>query len=198
MTLKIEIYSDYVCPFCLLAKKPLEEAIKGKDVELEWMPFELRPYPNPTLEPEGDYLRNAWQQSIYPMAERLGVPIVLPKVSPQPHTHLAFEGYQYAKEQGKGNDYNDRMLRAFFQEEQNIGDIDVLTQLAGEIGLNQVEYRNALETRKYKEVHQEALKKAYSTNITAVPAFIIGDTHVAGMRSKEDFEKIINDEISKI
>lgn len=198
MTLKIKIYSDYVCPFCLLAKKPLEEAIQGKDVELEWMPFELRPYPNPTLEPEGDYLKNAWIQSIYPMAERLGVPIVLPRVSPQPHTHLAFEGYQYAKEQGKENDYNDRILRAFFQEEQNIGDIDVLTKLAGEIGLNQVQYRNALETRRYKEAHQAALKKAYSTNITAVPAFIIGDTQVAGMRSKEDFEKIINDEMSKI
>lgn len=198
MTLKIKIYSDYVCPFCLLAKKPLEEAILGKDVELEWMPFELRPYPNPTLEPEGDYLQNAWSQSIYPMAERLGVPIVLPKVSPQPHTHLAFEGYQYAKEQGKGNDYNDRMLRAFFQEEQNIGDIEVLTKLAGEIGLDQVQYRDALETRKYKEVHQAALKEAYGNNITAVPAFIIGDTQVAGLRSKEDFEEIINDEMSKI
>ena len=198
MTLKIKIYSDYVCPFCLLAKKPLEEAMQGKDVELEWMPFELRPYPNPALEPEGEYLQNAWIQSIYPMAERLGVPIVLPNVSPQPHTHLAFEGYQYAKEQGKGNDYNDRMLRAFFQEEQNIGDIDVLTKLAGEIGLNQVQYRNALETRKYKEVHQAALKEAYGTNITAVPAFIIGDTQVAGLRTKEDFEKIINEEMSKI
>lgn len=198
MTLKIKIYSDYVCPFCLLAKKPLEQAILGKDVELEWMPFELRPYPNPTLEPEGDYLQNAWSQSIYPMAERLGVPIVLPKVSPQPHTYLAFEGYQYAKEQGKGNDYNDRMLRAFFQEEQNIGDIDVLTKLAGEIGLDQVQYRDALETRKYKEVHQAALKEAYGSNITAVPAFIIGDSQVAGLRSKEDFEKIINDEMSKI
>ena len=198
MTLKIKIYSDYVCPFCLLAKKPLEEAVQGKDVELEWMPFELRPYPNPTLEPEGDYLQNAWSQSIYPMAERLGVPIVLPKVSPQPHTYLAFEGYQYAKEQGKGNDYNDRMLRAFFQEEQNIGDIDVLTKLAGEIGLDQVQYRDALETRKYKEVHQAGLKEAYGTNITAVPAFIIGDSQVAGLRSKEDFEKIINDEMSKI
>ena len=122
----------------------------------------------------------------------------MPRVSPQPHTHLAFEGYQYAKEHGKGNAYNDRMLRAFFQEEQNIGDIEVLTKLAGEIGLNKVQYRNALETRKYKELHQAALKKAYSTNITGVPAFKIGDTQVAGMRSKEDFEKIINDEISKI
>ena len=39
MTVKIKVYSDYVCPFCLLAKKPLEEAIEGRDVEIEWMPY---------------------------------------------------------------------------------------------------------------------------------------------------------------
>lgn len=198
MSLKIKIFSDYVCPFCLLAKKPLEEAIVGKDVEVEWMPFELRPYPTPTLEPEGDYLQNAWNQSIYPMAEQMGIPIKLPKVSPQPHTHLAFEGYQFAKEHGKAVEYNDRMLRAFFQEEQDIGDINILTKLAGEIGLDQVEYRNALELRKYKDVHQQALKQAASYNVAAVPTFVIGNTKVSGMRSKETFEEIINNEIAKL
>ena len=78
-----------------------------------------------------------------------------------PTRHLAFEGYQYAKEKGKGNEYNDRMLQAFFQEEQDIGDIDILTQLAGEIGLDEKEYREALETRKYKEAHQQALQHSY-------------------------------------
>lgn len=198
MTVKIKVYSDYVCPFCFLAEKPLEEAIKGKDVEVEWMPFELRPYPNETLRPEGDYLQRTWKQSVYPMAERMGIPIVLPNVSPQPHTHLAFEGYQYAKEKGKGNEYNDRMLRAFFQEEQNIGDIDVLTKLAGEVGLDEAEYRIVLERGAYRENHQKALEHAYNdANITAVPTFRIGDTVVAGIRSKEFLEQIINEEINK-
>src|SRR5690606_7212454 len=156
-----KVYSDYVCPFCLLAEQPLAEAIEGKDVEVEWMPFELRPYPNETLKPEEHYLQSTWKQSVYPMAERMGIEIILPKVSPQPYTHLAFEGYQYAKEKGKGNQYNGRMLRAFFQEEQDIGDIEVLTQLAGEIGLDEKEYREALVTRKYKAVHQQALRHAY-------------------------------------
>lgn len=198
MSLKIKVYSDYVCPFCFLAEKPLKEAIKGKDVEVEWMPFELRPYPNETLKPEGEYLQRTWKQSVYPMAERMGIHIVLPKVSPQPYTHLAFEGYQYAKEKGKANEYNDRMFRAFFQEEQDIGDIDVLTKLAGEIGLDQAEYREALETRKYKEAHQKALKHAYEeANITAVPTFVIGDTVLAGVRSKETLEQVIMDEQKK-
>lgn len=198
MTVKIKVYSDYLCPFCFLAEKPLEEAIKGKDIEVEWMPYELRPYPTETLKPEEQYLQSTWKQSVYPMAEQMGVPIVLPNVSPQPYTHLAFEGYQYAKEKGKGNEYNDRMLRAFFQEEQNIGDINVLTKLAGEIGLDEIEYRKALEERTYKEAHQKELEHAYQeANITAVPTFVIGNTTVAGVRSKETLERIIDEEINK-
>jgi hypothetical protein len=42
------------------------------------MPFELRPVPHPTLRPEGDYLQRAWQQSVYPIARRMGVEIKLP------------------------------------------------------------------------------------------------------------------------
>ncbi len=162
------------------------------------MPFELRPYPTETLRAEGDYLQSVWKQSVYPMAERMGIKIVLPNVSPQPYTHLAFEGYQFAKELGKGNEYNDRMLRAFFQEQQDIGDIEVLTKLAGEIGLNEQKYREALETRKYKEAHQKALYHAFNeVNITAVPTFVIGKRTVSGMRSKETLESIIEEEILK-
>src|SRR5688572_5042849 len=133
MALTIKVYSDYVRPYCYLAEFPLREAVKGRDVEVEWMPFELRPEPHETLRPEGDYLRAAWERSVYPIARRMGVPITLPRVSPQPHTHLAFEGYQFAKECGKGNEYNRRVLEAFFVEGKDIGDAGVLTELAGEV-----------------------------------------------------------------
>lgn len=162
------------------------------------MPYELRPYPTETLRPEGDYLQNAWKNSVYPMAEHYGVKMVLPKVSPQPHTHLAFEGNQYAKEHGKADEYNHRMFTAFFQDELDIGDIDVLTSLASELGLDQEEYREALENRKYKDVHQQALQHAYNeANIQAVPTFIIGETVVQGARPTEVLEKIIDDELQK-
>jgi predicted DsbA family dithiol-disulfide isomerase len=144
-----------------LAEFPLQEAVRGKDVEVEWMPFELRPEPHPTLRPEGDYLQRAWSQSVYPIARRMGVPINLPPVSPQPHTHLAFEGFQYAKEHGKGNEYNHRVSQAFFVEGQDIGQTDVLTKLAGEVGLDEKEFEEALRTRKYREAHRRALRHAY-------------------------------------
>src|SRR5262249_66330 len=104
------------------------------------MPFELRPEPHPTLRPEGEYLQWAWSQSVYPIARRLGVPIARPPISPQPHSHLAFEGYQYAREHGRGIAYNHRVLEAFFREGRDIGKIDVLTKLAGEVGLDQPEF----------------------------------------------------------
>lgn len=197
MALKIQVFSDYVCPYCLLAKKPLDEAIKGKDVEIEWMPFELRPYPTPTLLPEGEYLQTVWKQSVYPMAERMDLPVKLPKVSPQPYTHLAFEGYQYAKEQGKAQQYNERLLKAFFQEEQDIGDTEVLTKLAGEVGLDENEYKAAVESRKYKEAHQKALQHAYEeAEISAVPTMIIGNKVLRGMHSRETIERVIEEQRS--
>jgi predicted DsbA family dithiol-disulfide isomerase len=160
------------------------------------MPFELRPEPHPTLKPEGDYLQRAWQQSVYPLARRMGVDIKLPQVSPQPHSHLAFEGYQYAKEHGKGNEYNHRILQAFFVEGQDIGDIDVLTKLAGEIGLDQKEFAEALRTRKYREVHRQALRHAYEeVGVTGVPMFVIGTQVLTGLQDRKTLEAVIDEEL---
>ncbi len=161
------------------------------------MPFELRPYPNETLRPEGEYLQRAWTQSVYPIARKMGVPIKLPTVSPQPHSHLAFEGFQYAKEQGKGNEYNHRILTAFFVESQDIGDSGVLTKLAGEVGLDQNEFEAALRTRKYREAHQRALRHAYEeAGVTGVPMFVIGAQVLTGLQDRETLEAVIEEELA--
>lgn len=156
------------------------------------MPFELRPEPHPTLRPEGDYLQQAWAERVYPIARRMGVPINMPNVSPQPHSHLAFEGYQYAKAHGKGNEYNHRILEAFFVESQDISDIGVLTNLAGEVGLDQKEFEEALRSRKYREAHQRALRHAYEeAGVTGVPMFVIGKQALTGLQDKEMLEDVI-------
>jgi predicted DsbA family dithiol-disulfide isomerase len=162
------------------------------------MPFELRPEPHPTLRPEGDYLQRAWQQSVYPLARRMGVPVTLPPVSPQPHTHLAFEGFQYAKEHGKGNDYNHRVLRAFFVEGRDIGSIDVLTKLAGEVGLDEKGLGEALRTRKYREAHQQALRHAYAeAGVSGVPRFVIGNQVLTGLQDRETLEAVVGEEMGR-
>ena len=161
------------------------------------MPFELRPYPNETLRPEGEYLQRAWKNSVYPIARQMGVPIKLPTVSPQPHTHLAFEGYQFAREHGKGNEYNHRVLTAFFVESQDIGNIAVLSRLAGEVGLDEREFEGALKSRKYREIHQRALRHAYEeAGVTGVPMFVIGSRTLTGLQDKQTLAAVIEEELA--
>ncbi|WP_235788484.1 DsbA family protein [Salipaludibacillus sp. CUR1] len=178
-----------------MAEAPLFEAIKGKDVEVEWLPFELRPYPQQTLSPKSDYIQQAWHQSVLPYAEKLGVRMNLPMVDPQPHTHFSHEGLLYAKEHGKGNDYADRVFKAFYEEGRNIGDISVLGGLAAELDLNRKEFEEALTARRYSEEREKWLKHARTTDmVQAVPTFFIGEKKLTGLQPRAAFEKALSEE----
>lgn len=195
---KIKVYSDYVCPFCYFGEQILKELKEEEGgFSVEWMPFELRPDPTPTLKPEDEYLPRVWESSVYPMAESLGLEVQLPTISPQPYTHLAFEGYQFARERGKGEEYSNRMFEAFFKEDKDIGEVEVLTELAQEIGLDPLSYRQALESRKYKEQHQQALQDAQKYGIRAVPTFQIGRRLYQGVIPKEQLKEIIKESQTK-
>lgn len=195
MSIEIRVWSDFVCPFCMIAEQPLREAIResGRDVRIEWMPFELRPHPTPTLRPEDEYLQTVWPRSVYPLAARHGVPIRLPSVSPQPHTALAWEGYQFAREHGRGGEYNDRVLAAFFQEDRDIGDPGVLARLAGEIGLDEGAFRQALAERRYAQAHRQALAQAQALGVSAVPTFLIDGQMYSGVQPREMLLRALRD-----
>ena len=177
MTIKIDVFSDYVCPYCMLFESALTEATRDLDVDVQRQPFELRPEPTPTLRPEDDYLPNVWKKSVYPLAHKLDVPITLPSISPQPYTRLAHEGFQFAKRAGKALEYIQRVFRAFFQEDRDIGDLAELTKLAGEIGLDESSFRAALESGEFVEPHKQSLKKAMEFGINSVPSVFI-DGHL--------------------
>jgi predicted DsbA family dithiol-disulfide isomerase len=188
----IEVFSDFVCPFCYLAEQPLADAVEGGDVQIAWRPFELRPDPTPTLRPEGDYLQSTWQQVVYPMAERLGVPIVLPRVSPQPYSRLAFEGFAYAEERGVGQRYTERIFRAFFVKQRDIGKVEILADVAGELGLDTDDFRAALDSGRYAEAHQQALRRARELEITVVPTFLVDGRRHEGVPSAEALHRLLN------
>ncbi|MCA1601698.1 MAG: DsbA family oxidoreductase [Acidobacteria bacterium] len=192
MSTTVEVFSDYVCPFCYLAEQPLADAVEGRDVEVRWRPFELPPAPAPTLRPEGHYLQSTWDRVVYPMAERMGVPIVLPRVSPQPHSRLAFEGAHFADEYGKLARYTERMFRAFFVEQRDIGDPDVLSELAPDVGLDAEGFRDALKSERYAEEHQQALQRARELDITVVPTFVVGDRRLEGMPTAEGLHRLLD------
>lgn len=171
----ITIYSDYVCPYCLLAEKVLSDAIGHRDIRIAWRPFELRPAPEPTLRPEDPYLPSVWQRSVYPLAQRLGVPIRLPSISPQPRTAKAFELLAMAQDEGLDHAYSMRVLRAFFQEGQDIGNPERLIGIAAEVGLDPAMARQALESGTYAQRHREAQRHAREEmQITSVPTIVVG------------------------
>jgi predicted DsbA family dithiol-disulfide isomerase len=156
------------------------------------MPFELRAEPTPTLRPEDDYLQTAWHKNVYPLAQRLGLEMKLPTVSPQPYTRLAHEGLEFAKDYGRSDDYVHAVFVAFFQHSEDIGNIDVLSRIAGEIGLNAKEFRRALEEGTYRERTRDLLRQARMQMISAVPTFVIGRQRVSGLYPVETLREIVD------
>lgn len=191
----LRVWLDVVCPFCLLAKAPMMEAIKGLEIEVEYMPYELRPYPAPTLLPEDPYLPAIWRRAVYPLAERLGVPIKLPTISPQPYTRLAFEGYQFAKEQNKGTEYIDAVMAAFFKHDRDIGQIAVLEDIAAGVGLSAAAFRAALENGTYTDKHTSALEAAAKHEVRVVPSFAVGNRRFDGTPDWRELRAAIEAEI---
>src|SRR5690606_12947423 len=185
MTL-ITVYSDYVCPYCLLAEQVLSNAIGDRDIRINWRAFELRPEPVPTLKPEDPYLPAIWHKSIYPLAEQLGVPIRLPSISPQPRTAKAFELLAMAQDKGLDHEYSMRVLRAFFQEDQDIGEPEILVGLAAEVGLDPERAPQSLADGTYCQRPQAALRHAREDmRITSVPTLVVGDQVFRGMATAE-------------
>lgn len=178
--LKIRVWIDFVCPFCLLGETVIRKAIEGLDVEIEWMPFELRAYPTPTLRPEDEYLPNAWKHSVYPTAERMGIDITLPTISPQPYTRNAFLGLQFAAEHGKADEYVDAVLKAFFQKNLDIGNLQVLKDVASNLGLPADGLDAVIASPERNEKHDAALRLARATGVRAVPSVAVANDLYSG------------------
>jgi predicted DsbA family dithiol-disulfide isomerase len=90
----------------------------------------------------------------------LGVTIRLPSISLQPRTAKAFELLAMAQDEGRDHEYSMRVSRAFFEEDRDIGDPEVLIELAADAGLDAREARRGLESGWYADRHREALRHA--------------------------------------
>lgn len=178
MPTPVEVYVDYVCPFCFLADNALSELKRHRDVEIQTKPFELRPDPVPTLRPEDDYLPRIWSDSVYPMAARLGIDIRLPTISPQPRTELAFIGLQIAEEHDLAPEYNTSVFSAFFQHDRDIGDENVLVSIASSLSIDPDTMARELmsDTRRDRQ-RMSQHHAASSLGISAVPTIVI-DNHL--------------------
>ena len=140
------------------------------DVEVVWRAFELRPDPVPALDPKGEYLKRAWEDSVYPLAKRLGIPMRLPPL--QPRSRLAHQAAHWARTQGRFAEMHAVIFRAFFERGEDIGAIAVLVSLAAAAGLDGEALRLALERRQCEESVFADERDAEALGVRAVPAFI--------------------------
>lgn len=201
MTTPVRVFVDYVCPFCLLIEGAIEELKQDRNVRVEVQPFELRPAPTSTLRPEDPYLPRIWKSSVYPMARRVGMPIVLPQVSPQPRTRDAFLVLQLANEVGVAEAYSRAMFAAFFYEERDIGQRDVILDVATSVGLDLEASTAALDSEERHVTHAESLRWAVEeVGVTSVPSFLIRDRLLSGVVGASELKTAVDlatsDEVS--
>lgn len=194
MSTTVEVFVDYVCPFCFLAEDAVVELQRERDVQIEIRPFELRPDPVPTLRPEEEYLPRIWNGSVYPMARRLGADIRLPSVSPQPRTAKAFMVLQLANERAVGQEYSSAMFSAFFQHDRNIGDETVIVEAAAAVGLDRAEVEQALASQeRYVRQLADQQYAVESVGVTAVPSFRVDGRLHSAVLNADQLTKAVDD-----
>jgi predicted DsbA family dithiol-disulfide isomerase len=171
--IRILVWSDYVCPFCYL-ERPVLERIRsemGEDVDIDWRAFELRPEPEPTLDPNAEYLHRVWNQSVYPMAADRGMTMKLPPV--QPRSRKAHEAAEFAREAGMLDAMNGALFKAFFEEGRDLADMEVLLDIGASVGLDRDGLREALASGRYTDGVLQDERMAHQIGVSGVPALIV-------------------------
>ncbi|SNB46966.1 DsbA family protein [Geobacter sp. DSM 9736] len=174
----LEVFSDYVCPFCWLAEPALEELQRAEpQLRIEWRAFELRPHTVPTLDPNDSYLVRIWEEMVYPMAEKLGVTMHLPPV--QPRSRVAHQAALHAKAVGRFPEYHREIFRAFFERGEDIGQPDVLVALAEKLGMDGQRLRQVLVSGEMTDGVMADHWLAERNGINVVPAFLVDRKRLA-------------------
>ena len=146
-TLKIEIVSDVICPWCYIGKRRLEKALPmlpGVKAELRWLPFQL----NPDM-PAGGVPRVEYRKAKFGSLERAksldarvagegageGIAFAFDRIQRTPNTVRAHQLIELAQKQGAGNAVVDALFHAYFEEARDVGDEAVLAGIAAACGV---------------------------------------------------------------
>lgn len=184
--MKIEIWSDVMCPFCYIGKQNFEAALAQfsdrKDLEVIWKSFQLDPsLPEIAQESFQDYLVkrkgmsleqvNSMLSNVTMSAKQVGLDFHLDQ-SVIVNSIKAHQLIQFAKTKSLGNEIEERLFQAFFTESKNIADIATLIQLGKEIGLDEAELKTIFTDEKYLKLVQQDFEEARSLGISSVPFFV--------------------------
>ena len=185
--MKVEIWSDVVCPWCYIGKRRLETALArfdgAADVEVEWRSFQLNPeQPRGARTTHAEYLR-----------AKIGGSLEQVRLMNARVTALAaaeglaydFERYQVintfdahrvahlGKSHGLGDAIQERFLRAQLVEGEVLDDPDTLVRLGAEVGVPAAEVHDVLATDRYAAEVVADIQLARALGISGVPFFVI-------------------------
>jgi predicted DsbA family dithiol-disulfide isomerase len=200
MTLTIAITSDFICPWCLVAETRLNQAIEqlNSSVEIQkiWYPFEL----NPEMPKAGMdckiYRSNKFGSWAYSQAldaktvqatQADGIAFRYDLMTVTPNTLEAHRLTWFAGQQSKATAMAERILKAYFTEGQNVAEVEVLAQLAAEVGID----ADAATAFLLSEVGMQEVRalerQAIAQGIHGVPHIRIGQAVVSGAQPVEVF-----------
>ncbi|KQS66509.1 DsbA family oxidoreductase [Modestobacter sp. Leaf380] len=191
--MKVEIWSDVVCPWCYIGKRRFETALSrfehADDVEVVWRSFQLDPSVaegdvHPTLPAlaakygrSEDEMRTQMTQ-LDALAAEEGLDYDLAN-GVSGNTLLAHQLLHLAAEHGRQDAAKERLLHAHFEERRSVFEVDALVELGTEVGLDGDEVRAALTDRRHLPAVQDDIATARALGATGVPFFVVDRTYGA-------------------
>jgi predicted DsbA family dithiol-disulfide isomerase len=163
------VFADYVCPFCRLAEAGLGR-LRAEGVPVDAAAFELRPPGTPLPAPDASWLQASWQNDVEPLAAELGITMRYPTLMTR--TGKAHEAAAYARNEGALDVMHEALYRAWWEEGRDIGRIDVLTEIAAEVGLDAAGLRVALDIDAWTERVERDRLLAERLKLAGVPAYL--------------------------
>ena len=183
--LHVEVIADFVCPFCFLGKRRLDEALEAVQgpSETSWYPFQL----NPDIPPEGlpfeQYLaqRFGGRDNIEPILDHLavegraaGINFDFDGIRHVPNTLPAHQVMHVAETLGADTmRLADALMSAFFEEGRNIGERNVLIDIAHRVGIPARETRRALGSDEARQVVVASEAQVRASGLNSAPGFLV-------------------------
>lgn len=200
--MKVEIWSDYMCPFCYIGKRRFEAALDkfaNKDeIEVIQRSFELDPNAKRDVDFDvHDMLASKYGMSrdkakemndnLTQQAQAVGLTYHFDTMV-LTNMFDAHRLTQFAAKYGKMNEMAERLFHAYFTESKHLGDRETLTALAEEVGLDRVEAANMLAGSDYSQEVRADEQEASALGIRGVPFFVINRKYaVSGAQPSEVF-----------
>jgi len=169
----VAFYYDVVCPYSYLESHVVEGAEDRGELEVEWLPYELRPAPKPLLEVRGDHLRTDWTQTVYRRALERGIEIHLPRY--QPRSTLPLAACLWAQQQGRLRAFKHALYEAFFCEGEDIARDAEIRRAAERAGLDAAEAVRAAYSPDFGSRLQAIRAQADAAGIGGVPSVLASD-----------------------